>query len=185
MSMEKSPPINRASPGSWWAFVPVALLALMLGGLLTMAALAQNDPGFALERDYYQKAVHYEQEIAQRAENARLGWRVRGAVGTERSSSNPARRTLTARVEGAGSPITGARVTVYAVRNASAARVIEAELVESASERGTYRAELPLTPGGLWEFRFTVVQGEARYTESVRLDVLALNERPNLGLRRP
>ena len=48
----------------------------MLIGLGTMATIATRDPGFALERDYYQKAVNYDRVIAQRGENARLGWSV-------------------------------------------------------------------------------------------------------------
>ena len=152
-----------------WAFVPAALLTAMVGGLLTMAIIAEDDPGFALERDYYEKAVNYDAEIAQRAENARLGFRLSAAITGDHHSQKT--QTLVANVAGPSAPVTGARVSVQAIRNASASRVFEAELTESASSPGEYRGELPLERGGLWEFRFTVTQGDARYTESLRLDV--------------
>jgi len=149
-----------------WPWVPVGLLGALVSGLFVMASLAVDDSGFALERNYYAKAVAYDAEIAQRAQNARLGW-------TLVASTAPAERgetsRLTVRLGDSEGALERARVGVEALRNAAADRVLEAGLAEVAP--GRYEAELPLGRGGLWEFRFTVVQKGVRFTRSERLDV--------------
>jgi hypothetical protein len=149
-----------------WPWVPAGLLASMLAGLGSMAVIASRDPGFALERDYYAKAVHYDREIEQRARNARLGWSVVSTVGAAVPGS-PTR--LDVQVRGRSGFEQGARVSVQALRNASASLVLEARCEESAP--GRYHADLPLGHAGLWEFRFVVERGSDRFTEIVRHDV--------------
>jgi hypothetical protein len=139
----------------------------MLAGLGTMAVIASRDPGFALERDYYAKAVHYDREIEQRARNARLGWSVVSTLGAADRSS-PTRLDVQIRMP--SGLVQGARVSVQALRNASASIVLDARCEESAP--GRYHAELPLGQGGLWELRFVVEQGSERFTEVVRHDVV-------------
>jgi hypothetical protein len=138
----------------------------MLAGLGTMAVIASRDPGFALERDYYAKAVHYDREIEQRGRNARLGWSVVSTLGVAAPDS-PTR--LHVQIRAQSGLVQGARVSVQALRNASASVVLEARCEESAP--GHYHADLPLGHGGLWEFRFVVEQGSERFTEVVRHDV--------------
>jgi hypothetical protein len=46
--------------GAFWAWVPATLLGSMLAGLGIMAYIAVDDPTFALEPDYYDKAVHWD-----------------------------------------------------------------------------------------------------------------------------
>jgi len=142
-----------------WPWVPAGLLTCMLAGLGTMAVIATRDPGFALERDYYEKAVAYDRVIAQRAENARLGWSAHVAVGSASSRDDT---SLVIRLRDGAGPATGARVTVEALRNASAGRVLEAELTERSA--GEYEGRLPLGYGGLWEIRVTAQLGNDRFT---------------------
>jgi hypothetical protein len=150
-----------------WPWVPVALLGAMVTGLGVMASIAVNDSGFALERDYYAKAVAYDQEIAQRARNARLGWSLT-ATAAAAQETKPSR--LEVQLEMGQSTLESARVHVEALRNAAAGRVLEAELRGSAP--GRYEVELPLGRGGLWDFRFTVTCDGERFTKTERLDVL-------------
>jgi nitrogen fixation protein FixH len=142
-----------------WPWVPAGLLACMLAGLGSMAVIATRDPGFALERDYYAKAVTYDRVIAQRAENARLGWSAQADVG--RASSRDGTE-LVVRLKDAAGPATGARVRIEALRNASAGRVLEAELTERSA--GEYEGRLPMHYGGLWEIRVTAERGNDRFT---------------------
>jgi hypothetical protein len=139
----------------------------MLAGLGSMAVIASRDPGFALERDYYAKAVNYDREIDQRAVNARLGWSVESQLGpaTPRSPTQ-----LEVQVRTPSGAMSGARVRVQALRNANAALVLEARCEER--EPGRYHAALPLGHGGVWELRFVVEHGADRFTEVVRHDVL-------------
>lgn len=149
-----------------WAMAPAGLLGAMVAGLVVMAVIASNDPGFALERDYYAKAVSYDQEIAQREQNQKLGWRVEAKSGAIDATG---RAALVVRVTDGAGPIAGARVQVEALRNASASRVVEASLIEARP--GEYRAELDLRRGGLWEFRLEILRSGERFTEVSRLDV--------------
>jgi hypothetical protein len=150
-----------------WPWVPAGLLASMLAGLGSMALIAIRDPGFALERDYYAKAVHYDREIEQRAQNARLGW---SAVSTVGAAVRGSTTRLDVQVRARSGLVSGARVSVQALRNASASTVLVAHCEESAP--GRYHAELPLAHAGLWEFRFVVERGAERFTEVVRHDVM-------------
>lgn len=150
-----------------WPWVPAGLLACMLTGLGTLATIAARDPGFALERDYYEKAVAYDGEIAQRAENARLGWSIDSEVGPSVSGNE---RRFVVRARDAAGAITGARVSVEALRNATAQRPVDAELVERAA--GEYEARLSLREAGLWEFRLTLERGRDRFTTIERKDVM-------------
>jgi hypothetical protein len=145
--------------------VPVVLLTLGVGGVVLLGSIAANDPGFALERDYYQRAVHWDRQQDEWAENRRLGYRLaaeirRGASGVE----------VVARVlDGAGAPLGGAHVEMEAFANARAAARRTLTLVEAAP--GAYHAPLGAARPGLWELRFTVVRGSDRFTEVVRVDV--------------
>lgn len=149
-----------------WPWVPVGLLGCMLAGLGTMAAIATRDPSFALERDYYRKAVGYDREIEQRAANARLAW-------TLVTELTPADRAgfyeVVVKPRRATGPLFGAAVRVEAIRNASASNPLEATLVERAP--GEYVATLPLRFGGLWELRFALEHGGQRFTTTQRRDV--------------
>lgn len=150
-----------------WPWVPAGLLACMLAGLGSLALIASRDPGFALERDYYAKAVNYDREIEQRAANARLGWSVESQLGRATPHSTT---PLEVRVRARSGLVQGARVSVQALRNASASVVLEARCQER--EPGRYQAALPLGHGGVWELRFVVAHGAERFTQIVRHDVL-------------
>jgi hypothetical protein len=143
------------------------LLGFMLAGLGTMAAIATNDPGFALEKNYYAKAVAYDHEIAQRGENARLGWSVDAELGTVRPGVET---PLVVRLSDAGGPVSGASGRVEALRNASAGVVLEAHLEERSP--GVYRALLPARRGGLWELRLAFERRGEHFTTTLRRDVL-------------
>lgn len=149
-----------------WSLTPIALLATMLAGLATMATIAIRDPSFALERNYYEKAVHYDREIAQRAENARLGWTLDAAIGSPSVGSGT---QLTLDVRDRGAHVGGAEVNVTAIRNAEASLVLEQRLQEVFP--GRYATTLALRRGGHWELRFAIRRGPERFTKSLRVDV--------------
>jgi nitrogen fixation protein FixH len=147
--------------GRFWCFVPAGLLAAMLAGLATMATIAVRDPGFATEQNYYEKAVLYDQEIAQRAENARLDWRLDASVAAAGPSS-----PIVVWIRDREGPVAGARVHLVALRNAHSSVVLNTPLLQSAP--GEYRGSLPLVRGGLWELRVSAERGTERFTRIER-----------------
>lgn len=151
--------------GVFWMLVPVALLTASTVGLGIMASIATHDPGFSLEKDYYARAVSWDTEQAQRAENVRLGWHVAVALEPGRGFAE-----VVARVSSAtGAPLPGANVRAEAFANARAGDVRRLTFEDAGS--GAYRARIATPRPGLWELRFEVEQGGRRFTEAVRVDV--------------
>jgi len=166
--------LHRVAPGSaprrrGWGW-PLLIGGLLVGGAganVGLMLVANSDPGFAVEPDYYQKALHWDETMAQEARNASLGWSV--AVSFDRSS-RPGQVMIAARVsDGGGRPVEGARVDIEAFHSARANRVLAATL--AAGPGGRYAAALPLDRPGLWELRLRVAQGEQTFTQTIIQDL--------------
>ncbi len=144
---------------------PVVIIAFVVGGAgvnLALMLVATRDASFAVEADYYQKALRWDQTMAQEAENTALGWSV--AMTLDRSRPDGTRvRALVADRE--GQPVEGARVGIEAFHSARASRVIIATL--EAEPSGGYSATLPLERPGLWEMRVRVERGEQVFTHTL------------------
>jgi nitrogen fixation protein FixH len=124
-----------------------------------------EDPSFALESDYYRKAVSWDAQRELDRESAALGWQAQ-------LEASPAEHTTRLRVQlkdASGDALTGSSVRVQAFANARAARQFEVALAETA--HGIYEGELPSPASGLWEFRLEAARSTARFAKSVRLSV--------------
>jgi hypothetical protein len=151
--------------GTFWMLVPVALLAASVIGVGSLAAVAARDPGFALEQNYYERAVRWDRQQAEWAENVRLGYRL-----TLTLVPSPTGAALTLHVaDRAGVGLHGASVTIEAFANARSGDRRRLTLVEAPG--GSYRAELKDARPGLWELRCVVSHGGERYSEILRADV--------------
>jgi nitrogen fixation protein FixH len=149
---------------------PVALIAVLIfssAGQIWFAVTASRDKAFAVEGNYYDKAVHWNDELAQRRTNSRLGWKL-----------SPTLRLWTANGDGslevdvrdaAGFALEGASVQVLAMHNARADRQLSAKLAEVGA--GVYRAPVLAQRPGEWELRFTVTRGSERFTATERVGV--------------
>jgi nitrogen fixation protein FixH len=151
--------------GLIWAFVPAALLAASLIGVGTMCSIATRDPGFALENDYYARAVRWDVEQAQWAENARLGYHVDLVSAPAAGGVEVALRVL----DRQNSPVRAASVHAEAFANARAAERRKLVLTERAD--GAYTATLAKPRPGLWEFRVRVERNGERFTANLRTDL--------------
>ncbi|MDP1859789.1 MAG: FixH family protein [Gemmatimonadaceae bacterium] len=154
--------------GMQWPLGIVAVLALSAGGQIWFAVVASRDEAFAVEGDYYNKAIHWDVELAQRQQNARLGWRIVPALQLDGGGGEGA---LSVELRDAdGAPVTGADVQVLAMHNARAARQLSASLAEVGG--GTYRTPLLARRSGEWELRFSVRRGTQRFSASERVDAV-------------
>ncbi len=155
--------------GGWkrhyWA-LPVGLLVALTAGQLYMVYTAVDDPGFAVEKDYYKKAIHWDTHMQQVAENRRLGWKL--ALETRAGKDGHVQLLVHIRDE-KGRPVRGANVSVETFFNARAGHILTADLRDAGN--GSYQSALLLRHRGLWEFRFTATQGGLRFTHVVRRDV--------------
>jgi nitrogen fixation protein FixH len=148
-----------------WPFVPPAMLIVMVGGLLALAHVAADDPGFSVEKDYYKKAIAWDAQREQERQNARLGWKL--DVETRRDP-NGGVALEAALVDRNGARVERAKIDVEAFHNARAADVLLARLDEGGAG---YRAALPMRRAGVWELRFTATRGSDKFTRIVRTEI--------------
>lgn len=152
-------------PGALW--MVFGLLAMNFAIVATTITLASGDAHFAVEADYYQRAVAWDASRAELARSAALGWRVEVDAATARSATGM--RTLTVRlIDREGAPIGGATVDGVAFHHGSAGARAETGFVERGP--GVYQADVPLLAAGLHEVRVIAVRGEDRFLETVRQD---------------
>jgi nitrogen fixation protein FixH len=154
--------------GAVWACVPALLLGSMLLGLGVLAYIATDDPHFALEANYYDKAVHWDSTQREARDSAALGWQLalpstlaQAADGTVEVELHVSDRER--------APVHGAAVELEAFPNAYASRVERVVLHEAAP--GVYRARLRGQARGLWELRFSIAKGKLHFRQSLRRDV--------------
>jgi nitrogen fixation protein FixH len=145
-----------------------ALLVASAGANIALLVITSRDASFAVEPNYYAKALAWDESMAQQARNEALGW----SLGL-RVDPMGVRRLMTVTVrlaDRSGAPIEGAQVAVEAFHNARASRILSAAL----EPRGQgYAAVMPLERPGLWEFRLRVTRGPEAFVATVTRDVAA------------
>jgi nitrogen fixation protein FixH len=152
--------------GGWWPIGITAVLATTVAANIWVARIASDDPSFAIEQDYYQKAIAWDSTLAQARRNATLGWRLTpalGPIGTTGGARLSARLT-----DSTGAPISGASVRVSALQVARANDVHEVTL--AAAGAGEYDAQLDARLPGQWELRFDVRSGSTHFTDIARVE---------------
>lgn len=146
-----------------WALFPVVLLGLLVAIQAVLFSLSRTDPSFAVEPEYYQKAVAWDQEMAQRSVNATLGWRSSAQLVARGNSAN---LYLTLE-EPNGSPLTGATIQATVFPNS---RALQRESVRpQETEPGLYTAVIPFGHQGEWEVRLTANRASQTYTQTLRI----------------
>lgn len=147
--------------GWQWPWMLAGLLAAGVAANVYFMFRAVSDPSFAVEPDYYAKALAWDAHQAQAEENAELGWRVALAVATADRGTGRARVVATL-ADRDGRLVSGLIVGLTAFHNARASQVVTATLAETAEH--AYAADIPVTRPGLWEFRVTAARGRERFT---------------------
>ena len=152
--------------GLHWPLLVVVLLLIpvIAGGYL--AYKATHDPTFAIESDYYRKAVAWDATMAQEQSNAKLGWHSVVSVKPDGEGLNVFVRLQ----DKAGLNVSDAKVHVEGFFLARGGDLQAAEAPMGAD--GAYHATLKLSHAGLHEIRVRATQGADVFTHSHRLDVI-------------
>ena len=140
--------------GGWFPIFLVVILLTSVGGNIYMVMRATNDPAFAVEPDYYRKAVEWDKVQAEQEKSDALGWHV-----LVDARQDELRIRLTDRL---GRPVDGATVEVEAFANARASQRIVGRLVPKGL--GVYVLQRPFDRSGLWEYRLAAVRDQERFT---------------------
>ncbi|MBD3872812.1 MAG: FixH family protein [Acidobacteria bacterium] len=149
--------------GSLWPWIIAGALALHVVGSLVVVFVAASNSSYAVEEDYYQKALHWNDKRAQDRTNEELGWILNLTV---RPAVTPGEQpTLEVHLaEAGGEPVDDAVVAVETFHNARADDILRARL-DTVGE-GVYRTTLPMRRNGRWELRFTVDHGQEHFTHA-------------------
>lgn len=143
---------SRSRRGLFWMLVPLGLLLVSVSGWLYMVAIAVDDPGFAVETDYYKKASNYDDVMAQEAENTRLGWTAE-VLGFSWLPNGDARLTL--RV--AGGDMAAPEVLSVSAEAFPVARSTRMQSLRFEQKaRGIFTALVVRPRVGVWEVRVTL-----------------------------
>jgi nitrogen fixation protein FixH len=150
--------------GWWWPWLIAALLVATAAGQGVIWYLATHDPTFAVEADYYRKAMAWDSTMARDRENLALGWTAQAEALAGPGEAMTVAVTLRDR---AGALVSGARVQATAVSNLDASHPVALSLAESG---GAYRAAVPGARRGLWELRVDARSNGARFTPILRVE---------------
>jgi len=146
-------------PGTIWPFVIAGALGLHVVGSLVMVYFATSNESFAVEPDYYRKALAWDDKRAQDRDNAELGWQLEFTVEPVAAGRDPILRVELTTAD--GQPVADAIVAMEAFPNARRDDILTATL--SAAESG-YETTMPMRRDGRWEFRFVATRGDDKFT---------------------
>ena len=141
-------------PGTLWPWVIGGALVLHVVVSLGVVFFATSDASYAVEEDYYQKAINWDEKRAQDRMNDELGWSLTFAAAPP---TNPGEQPeLEVRLTDAGGePLAGATVFLETFHKARSEDIIRITL-DRSQEAGLYSASPAMRHNGLWELRFAV-----------------------------
>ena len=142
----------------WFPFFLGALLLTSVGANVFLVVRGHDDPAFAVEPDYYDKAVHWDERQAARRASDELGWRI------EVDASRDGVQIELA--DALGRPVEGAQVEVEAFHNARASQRLRARLAPEAP--GRYVLARRFERPGLWELRLSAIRDGDRFLHTAR-----------------
>ena len=151
-------------PGSLWPWIIGGALALHVVVSLGVVFFATTDASYAIEEDYYDKAINWDEKRAQDRTNDELGWSLTFSVAPPTVPGEQPKLDLRL-ADAEGKPLSGAAVSLETFHKASSGEIIRIE-VEPSEEAGLYRASPRMRDNGLWELRFTVDHGTDHFTHT-------------------
>lgn len=150
--------------GWQWPWIVGGLMAVVVGANLILMYVAISDPSFAVEEDYYQKGLAWDDKRAQDRTNDELGWSLELDVAAERSADGTIGLTSSL-TDRDGRPISDAKIHLEAFHSARAASIQRRDLTRDGD--GRYSTSLLMRRPGLWEFRFEVSRGGQQFTHTI------------------
>jgi nitrogen fixation protein FixH len=153
------------SRGMGWPIGIGTLLAFTVGANVVVYRVANNDPAFAIEPDYYRKAVAWDSTAAERTVSAALGWSATATLVKEGGALS----LRTSPTDANGQPLSGATVIATLFPIARSQRVDSVTL--AALPSGDHVAPVPTVRAGLWEVRLQVTRGADRWASVQRVEV--------------
>jgi nitrogen fixation protein FixH len=152
------------NPGNKYIALVLGLLGFSVATCVVLIGYATHDPTFAVEKNYYQKAVAFDQIRAEEVASDRLGWKVLVAPAKVGAEGGFVFTVLDSNDQ----PVTGASGTLEAFANIRA-NAPDTEDVEDLGG-GKYRARIPIRHAGAWELRLRLTRGSDVFRETKRVE---------------
>jgi nitrogen fixation protein FixH len=154
--------------GAGWPIGITLILLATVGGNVGVILLTRDDPSFAVEPDYYRKAITWDSTQLVQARSDALAWQVVAAVTDPQAERSTLTLTLT---DSVGIVVSGATIAGELRHLARASEVQVVAFTPTAD--GRYAVSVPMRRAGVWELRLTADRGAAHFVETVRLDTSA------------
>lgn len=156
--------------GMGWPIGMGVILAATVLGNIGVIVFTRDDPSFAVEPDYYRKAVEWDSTQATQARSDALDWEVSTQLVAQPDGATQLLLTLT---DASGAVVEGASVLGALLHVARASEV--QQVAFAATGDGHYIATVPMARAGVWELKLTAnrqaASGEAQqFVHTVRLD---------------
>ena len=162
--------MKRLPPHIAWPLFIIAILATGISTVIVTVVAAHTDDGPQVIDDYYQKAVEWDAQMAEKAASDALGWKASFEI--LEPDTNPALRpTELTLLDREGRPLMALQGTIQARRPHLAGTVATIPLSPAPDRPGVYRQHLPIQQAGLWDFEIVAEQGSQRFQKTIRIDV--------------
>jgi len=155
--------------GRVWVWPAIVVVLLVMQIVISGAAfvIATSDPAFAVEEDYHDKALNWDDTVAAREASAALGWKAAVRVGEIDASGQ--RAVVVTLTDANAAPLAGAEVELIAFHHARAAEKLRAKLTPISG--GIYAAKLAMPRDGWYEFRLVARRGESQFATIVKQNI--------------
>lgn len=148
-----------------WPAALVAVLAITVVANVAIYWTANHDTSFAVEPDYYQRAIDWDSTMAREQRSTALGWSAEVRLAPPDAGEATLSVTLAAR---GGAPLDSADVRAALSHNAHGADVFQVRLLPSGP--GRYAARVPSAAQGLWRVDLAATLGNDVFVERVTVD---------------
>jgi nitrogen fixation protein FixH len=153
----------------WPAFV-VVLLLMNAGLAAVMIYYATTDKTFAVEPDYYRKAMNWDTYAAMHDASAKLGWSVHLRVRPAEDARGRPRLVLNV-ADRDGEPVSDVQFRGIAFHRARASERIALAFANAGN--GEYECEAAMSRPGLWEVRLIASRGRDVFETIEQVEVVS------------
>jgi nitrogen fixation protein FixH len=173
---EPPPGPDPAHRRAWvWPGIVIGLLTMQVIICLAAYLVATSDPSQVIVSNYHEKALAWDQHMAELRAGEALGWLAELKVAGEADMLGE--RTVRLSLKDAqGEPLTGASVGVSAFHFARADITFDTDLKEAVP--GEYVGRLKMRKAGRWELSFVAQRGEDAYPFTLQRQVGTARWRP-------
>jgi nitrogen fixation protein FixH len=152
----------------FWGTIIVGLLATEVGLCTWGIYCAVGGTPVAVEADYYNKALHWDDHLALLQMSEELGWNTNLQIPSISAAKGAVPVTFQLQ-DAAAKAIENAVVNIGYFHHAHPMDLRTATLKET--QPGKYAADMSLDRRGIWEFRISATRGADRFVQIIQRDL--------------